>query len=118
MHDMKRLALLILCAAACWKSAGNQDKVSSPPPTGGPDVIAVEKLPPEFRLVFLLSTFGEFPYREISEIVGIPIGTVMSRLHRGRKQLQRRLWNFGRERGLIPEGAVEPAPEIAGRTRT
>jgi hypothetical protein len=41
MHGMKRLALLILCAAACSKSAGNQDKVSAPPPTGGQDVIAV-----------------------------------------------------------------------------
>ena len=41
MQGMKRLALLILCAAACSKSAGNQDKVAAPPPTGGQDVIAV-----------------------------------------------------------------------------
>lgn len=45
---------------------------------------AIEKLPPDFRLVFLLSTFEGFSYREIAEIAGIPIGTVMSRLFRAR----------------------------------
>src|SRR5262245_2152858 len=60
---------------------------------------AIEKLPPEFRLVFLLSAFGEFPYREISDIVGIPIGTVMSRLFRARKLLRRELANYARARG-------------------
>jgi RNA polymerase sigma-70 factor (ECF subfamily) len=52
---------------------------------------AIEKLPPEFRLVFLLSTFADFAYKEISEIVGIPIGTVMSRLFRARKILRQEL---------------------------
>jgi len=45
---------------------------------------AIEKLPPDFRLVFLLSTFEGFSYKEIAEIAGIPIGTVMSRLFRAR----------------------------------
>jgi len=45
---------------------------------------AIERLPEDFRLVFLLSTFEGFTYREISEIAGIPIGTVMSRLFRAR----------------------------------
>lgn len=45
---------------------------------------AIDKLPPDFRLVFLLSTFEGCTYREIAEIAGIPIGTVMSRLFRAR----------------------------------
>jgi len=52
---------------------------------------AIEKLPPDFRLIFLLSTFGDFAYREIAEIVGIPIGTVMSRLFRARRILRQEL---------------------------
>jgi RNA polymerase sigma-70 factor (ECF subfamily) len=52
---------------------------------------AIERLPAEFRLVFLLSSVGEFGYREISEIAGIPIGTVMSRLFRARTLLRQEL---------------------------
>jgi RNA polymerase sigma-70 factor (ECF subfamily) len=66
----------------------------------------------------LLADVEGFSYKEIAEITDVPIGTVMSRLHRGRKQLQERLWDFGRERGLIPTvpepAAPKPAPEAAG----
>jgi RNA polymerase sigma-70 factor (ECF subfamily) len=64
----------------------------------------------------LLADVEGFSYKEIAEIMDVPIGTVMSRLHRGRKQLQQRLWEFGRERGLIPTAPVPaPAPEAAGQ---
>lgn len=69
---------------------------------------AVEDLPENFRLPVLLADLEGFSYKEIAEILDIPIGTVMSRLHRGRKAMQKRLWEFARERGLLPEDAERP----------
>ena len=69
---------------------------------------AIESLPDNFRLAVLLADVEGFSYKEIAEILDIPIGTVMSRLHRGRKQLQRALWEFASRRGLVPEGAEAP----------
>lgn len=61
---------------------------------------AVESLPEHFRLPVLLADVEGFSYKEIAEIMDIPIGTVMSRLHRGRKALQKALWEFAQQRGL------------------
>jgi RNA polymerase sigma-70 factor (ECF subfamily) len=61
---------------------------------------ALEALPEQFRLAVLLADVEGFAYKEIAEILDIPIGTVMSRLHRGRKLLQKRLWEFAVENGL------------------
>ncbi|MDX1689577.1 MAG: sigma-70 family RNA polymerase sigma factor [Acidimicrobiia bacterium] len=61
---------------------------------------AVEALPENFRLPVLLADVEGFAYKEIAEIMDIPIGTVMSRLHRGRKALQRALWRIAEERGI------------------
>jgi RNA polymerase sigma-70 factor (ECF subfamily) len=69
---------------------------------------AVEELPENFRLPVLLADLEGFSYKEIAEILDIPIGTVMSRLHRGRKAMQKRLWEFARQRGLLPDDAVRP----------
>ncbi len=60
---------------------------------------ALEALPEKFRTTVLLDVEG-FSYKEIAEMLGIPIGTVMSRLHRGRKFLQKRLYDLARERGI------------------
>ena len=65
---------------------------------------ALEALPDNFRLPVLLADVQDFSYKEIAEILDIPIGTVMSRLHRGRKAMQKRLVDFARERGMIPAG--------------
>jgi RNA polymerase sigma-70 factor (ECF subfamily) len=62
---------------------------------------ALESLPENFRLPVLLADVEGFSYKEIAEIMGTPIGTVMSRLHRGRKALERALWETAKERGLV-----------------
>lgn len=61
---------------------------------------ALENLPENFRMPVILADIQGFAYKEIAEILDIPIGTVMSRLHRGRKQMQKALHDYAIERGL------------------
>ena len=61
---------------------------------------ALEELPENFRLPVLLADVEGFAYKEIAEMLDIPIGTVMSRLHRGRKAMQRALYDYAEARGL------------------
>jgi RNA polymerase sigma-70 factor (ECF subfamily) len=73
---------------------------------------AVEALPEQFRMAVLLADVEGFSYKEIADILDVPIGTVMSRLHRGRKALQRRLYEFAAARRLVgpigSDGAATP----------
>jgi RNA polymerase sigma-70 factor (ECF subfamily) len=62
---------------------------------------ALQELAPDFRLAVYLADVEGFSYKEIAEIMGTPIGTVMSRLNRGRNQLRNLLADYGRERGLM-----------------
>ena len=64
---------------------------------------ALENLPYQFRLVVLLCDVEGFSYNEIATIIDSPLGTVMSRLYRGRKLLQRLLWNYAKTKGYINE---------------
>jgi RNA polymerase sigma-70 factor, ECF subfamily len=64
---------------------------------------AIEDLPDQFRLAVVLSDIEGFSYAEMAEIMDVPMGTVMSRLHRGRKALQKRLWQLARDRGITSE---------------
>jgi RNA polymerase sigma-70 factor (ECF subfamily) len=69
---------------------------------------AVESLPENFRIPVLLADLEGLSYQEFADILEIPIGTVMSRLHRGRKAMQKTLWEFASKRGLLPENAERP----------
>jgi len=69
---------------------------------------AIEELPEMFRLPVLLSDVDGFSYKEIAEMLDVPIGTVMSRLHRGRKMMQKLLYTYAKERGLVDESLLSP----------
>lgn len=80
---------------------------------------AVEALPENFRLPVILADVEGFSYKEIADILDIPIGTVMSRLHRGRKALQKSLFDYAVTHGLADdpeEGDAEPEPVSAAST--
>lgn len=65
---------------------------------------ALESLPEEFREVCTLYFTQDLAYQEIADIVGRPVGTVRSRIHRGRRLLQRRLWTLAQDHGIVPAG--------------
>lgn len=65
--------------------------------------IALEHLPERFRMVFLLSSLEGLSYAEISEIVDVPIGTIMSRLYRARRMLKRELWQHAKAMGYVKD---------------
>lgn len=62
---------------------------------------AIEDLPPVYRAAVLLTDVEGFSYRETADILDIPVGTVMSRLHRGRRRLQKQLYDYAKESGVI-----------------
>jgi RNA polymerase sigma-70 factor (ECF subfamily) len=63
---------------------------------------ALEAIPEQFRMAVILADIEGFSYKEIAEILDVPIGTVMSRIHRGRRQLQKLLWDYATEHNLRP----------------
>ncbi len=69
---------------------------------------AIDALPDEFRAVATLYFLQDLPYKEIAEMLRIPVGTVRSRLHRGRALLQRRLWEIAMDNGLVPAAGRRP----------
>lgn len=62
---------------------------------------AIEALPEEYRVVATLYFMEDFAYQEIADIVGVPVGTIRSRIHRGRRLLQKALWRIAEERGIV-----------------
>jgi len=83
---------------------------------------ALSKIPEEFRLAVVLSDVEELSYKEIAEVMGCPIGTVMSRLHRGRKLMQKALYEHAVLEGITsdanePEAASRPIDLASFRAR-
>jgi RNA polymerase sigma-70 factor, ECF subfamily len=68
---------------------------------------SLDKLPPDYRMVVILADLEGFSYKEIADILEVPVGTVMSRLYRGRRLLERAMLEFAREHGYLRAG--EPA---------
>ncbi len=69
---------------------------------------ALARIPDDFRMAVYLADVEGFAYKEIAEIMGTPIGTVMSRLHRGRAQLRDLLHDYAQERGLVAASPGDP----------
>jgi RNA polymerase sigma-70 factor (ECF subfamily) len=69
---------------------------------------ALDKLPPDYRMVVLLADLEGFSYKEIADILEVPVGTVMSRLYRGRRLLEAAMLEFAHEHGYLRDGD-EPA---------
>jgi RNA polymerase sigma-70 factor, ECF subfamily len=90
-----------------WVSASTMRQLRDPeqialmPIVEGEVRRALDQLPAEFRLAVILCDVEEFSYEEIADIMGCPIGTVMSRLHRGRKLLQKTLYSHAVAMGIV-----------------
>jgi RNA polymerase sigma-70 factor (ECF subfamily) len=69
---------------------------------------AIDELPPDYRMVVLLADLEGFSYKEIADILEVPVGTVMSRLYRGRRLLEAAMLKYARDQGYLRAGA-EPA---------
>jgi RNA polymerase sigma-70 factor (ECF subfamily) len=79
---------------------------------------ALDALPDEFRLAVLLADVEELSYKEVADIMGCPIGTVMSRLHRGRRLLKAQLYDHARALGIIgPETSVGTKSKASGNSK-
>jgi RNA polymerase sigma-70 factor (ECF subfamily) len=98
-----------------WVSASTMRQLRDPetialmPIVEGEVRRALDALPPEFKLAVILCDVEELSYEEIAEVMGCPIGTVMSRLHRGRKLLQKSLYSHALAMGIVKgENLTEP----------
>jgi RNA polymerase sigma-70 factor (ECF subfamily) len=79
---------------------------------------ALDNLPEDYRMMIMLADVEELSYKEIAETVGVPIGTVMSRLHRARKMMQKQLIETAIQMGIVSEPAADKPDEDVIDMRT
>jgi RNA polymerase sigma-70 factor (ECF subfamily) len=90
-----------------WVSASTMESLRDPESQALRPILeaeigkALDELPTDFRLAVVLSDVEDLSYKEISDVMGCPIGTVMSRLHRGRRMLKSRLYDQARSLGIV-----------------
>lgn len=77
---------------------------------------ALQELPDDFRMVVLLADLEGFTYKEIAEVLDVPVGTVMSRLYRGRRLLEAAMLKYGREHGYLRDGTPAKMRSRQGET--
>jgi RNA polymerase sigma-70 factor (ECF subfamily) len=111
LHHLRRRQLKTSKVEA-YREAPDQDNLVAEPPVPqeirDEDILAaLEKVSLDFREVVLMADVEEFSYKEIAETLKIPLGTVMSRLSRGRKLLRERLAEVARSYGILPSGEQE-----------
>ena len=89
----------------CWWAEPEREFVNG---LLGDDIMAaIDDLPEEFRMTVLLINLDGFSYDETAEILGVPPGTIRSRMKRGRTLLQKALWEQAHEAGLVPDSSLE-----------
>lgn len=117
-HKRKREQEIALAAAdekeiqtesVSWENASHRPEFSDAMTR------ALDSLQPEFRMAVILCDLHELSYKEIAAAMDCPVGTVMSRLHRGRKLLQQQLREHAVEQGVLRNEAGHKAPNEAGR---
>lgn len=101
--EMEDFSLYSKMAADTQKDGTNPEKELFDKLYGDEVQRALDRLPEEFKMVVMLNFVEGFSYQEIAEILGIELGTVKSRLHRGRKLLQKSLWEFAKKSGFAKE---------------
>lgn len=111
--DETPLYLYAQTRAAGWHRAGEEPAKALMAQLDGQAIQeAMAKLPTDFGIVAVLHFVEEFSYEEIAGVVGCPLGTVRSRLHRARRLLQRELWEMACEMGIAPprpNGKTKPS---------
>ncbi len=98
-------------SASTMRQLRDPEQVALMPIVEGEVEKALDALPTEFKLAVILCDVEEFSYEEIAQTMGCPIGTVMSRLHRGRKLLQRSLYNHALSLGIVKGEALDEKTE-------
>ncbi len=117
LHHLRR-RLLKASRVEGFASQADEDSIIAGPPVPqeirDEDILlALEKVPFEFREVVVMADVQEFSYKEIAETMKVPLGTVMSRLSRGRKLLRQELAEVARSYGILPGGQSRREGESA-----